>query len=83
MTSHRSTTSDTNFRFWHLQFTDYPLGQKIETMQFLPEKNKKAKEYLKGEKLIDKKFYMKKPKKFLNYYSKKYELERCKPFIST
>jgi len=22
----RSTTSDTNFRFWHLQFTNFPMG---------------------------------------------------------
>lgn len=82
--SHRSTTSDTNFWFWHEHFTNYPVGIKVDTMQFLPKKNKEQKEkFLKSEKLIDKKFYMKKPKRFLKYYTAKYELERASKFIKT
>jgi len=39
--------------------------------------------FVKSEKLIDKKFYLKKPKQFLDDYAKKYQLERARPFIST
>ena len=81
----RETTSDTAFRFWHENFTNYPRGAKIETLQFLPKsksgKNIKKKVFKESEKLIDKKFFMTKPKKFLEYYSRRYELERAKPFI--
>ena len=84
--SHRATTSDTDYRFWHQNFTHYPRGGKVDTLQFLPSTKKgakiKKKVFNESEKLIDKKFYMTKPKKFLEYYSRKYELERAKPYIN-
>jgi hypothetical protein len=53
------------------------MGQKQETLQFLPPKSKKMKYFLESTKTIDKKFFLKRPKRFLNYYTHKYELERA------